>query len=125
VGGLSSPPRLPEVLMVPVITQIEAITSVRAVADYVRPYGSVPEAIRSNGPAKAAKNDAGKAQPRAAPVANDHGLRLSVNSNTHEVVATLVNTQTNEVIRTIPGEETRRAGDVIRSIPGQVVDKLA
>jgi hypothetical protein len=111
--------------MVPVITQIEAITAVRAIADNVRPYRSATEAIRSNGPAKAAKNDAGKAQPPVAPVANDHGLRLSVNSNTHEVVATLVNTATNEVIRTIPGEETRRAGDVIRAIAGQVVDKLA
>jgi len=40
-------------------------------------------------------------------------------------VATLVNTQTNEVIRTIPGEETRRAREVIRAIAGQLLDKLA
>ena len=59
------------------------------------------------------------------PLATDQGIRLNVRPDSQEVIATLVNTQTNEVIRMIPGEATRRAGDVIRGIAGQLLDKLA
>jgi uncharacterized FlaG/YvyC family protein len=48
-----------------------------------------------------------------------------VEPDTHEVIATLVDPETNEVIRQVPGEETRRAGEVIRAIAGQLLDKLA
>jgi uncharacterized FlaG/YvyC family protein len=84
----------------------------------------VQDATRAKASQEAAKN-AAREPVRQAPVADEHGLRLTVNSHTHEVVATLVNTQTNEVIRTIPGDETRRAREVIRAIAGQLLDKLA
>ena len=110
--------------MIPVINQIEQVASVRAFAGNLRRIRPAPDAIRSNGSTKAAKNAASEVA-RPAPVVDNHGLRLTVNSNTHEVLATLVNTQTNEVIRMIPGEETRRARDVIRAYAGQILDKLA
>ena len=110
--------------MISVVSQIEQVASVRASAGNVRLLRPAPDASRSNGSAKAAKNAASEVA-RPAPVADNHGLRLTVNSNTHEVVATLVNIETNEVIRTIPGEETRRAREVIRAIAGQLLDKLA
>ena len=113
--------------MIPVISQIQQVTAVRASTGNVGLLRPAPDAIRSNGSAEAAKNAASElqVQARQAPVADDQGLRLTVNSHTHEVVATLVNTQTNEVIRTIPGEETRRAREVIRAYAGQLLDKLA
>lgn len=63
--------------------------------------------------------------PRPAPVTKDHGLRLTVKSDTHEVIATLVDRKTNEVIREIPSEEMQRASRVIRAIAGQLLDKIA
>ena len=110
--------------MIPVINQIEQVASVRASAGNLRRIRPAPDAIRSHGSAEAAKNAASQVA-RPAPIGNDYGLRLAVNSKTHEVLVTLVNTQTNEVIRTIPGEETRRARDVIRAYAGQILDKLA
>ena len=110
--------------MIPVINQIEQVASVRASAGNLRRIRPAPDSIRSHGPAEAAKSAASQVA-RPAPIGNDYGLRLAVNSNTHEVLVTLVNTQTNEVIRTIPGEETRRARDVIRAYAGQILDKLA
>ena len=111
--------------MIPVVSQIEAVASVRPSAGNAGVLRPAPDAKRSNGSADAAKNAAGEVQPSRAPVTDGHGLRLTVDSRTHEVLATLVNTETNEVIRTIPGEETGRAGEVIRGIAGQLVDKLA
>ena len=111
--------------MIPVVSQIEPVASVRTSAGNAGVLRPAPEANRSNGSADAAKNAAREVQPRRAPVADGHGLRLTVDSHTHEVLATLVNTETNEIIRTIPGEETRRAREVIRGIAGQLLDKLA
>ncbi len=111
--------------MIPEIAQIEQVASVRVSAGNAGQLRPAPDASRSNGSAKAAKNADREVQPRRAPVANDHGLRLTVKTDTHEVIATLVNTETNEVIRQIPGKETQRAGEVIRGIAGQLLDKLA
>jgi uncharacterized FlaG/YvyC family protein len=47
-----------------------------------------------------------------------------VESDTHEVIASLVDTDTDEVIRQIPAEATRRASEVIRAITGQLIDKV-
>ena len=110
--------------MIPVVSQIERVASVRASAGNAGLLRPAPQAIRSNAPAEAAKN-ADRETARPAPVGNDHGLRLSVRPDTHEVIATLVDTETNEVIRQIPGEETQRAAEVIRGIAGQLLDKIA
>jgi hypothetical protein len=111
--------------MIPLVSQIEQVAAVRGSAGNAGQLRPAPGAIRPNGPAEPAKNAARDVQPRSAPVAAGHGLRLTVDSRTHEVLATLVNTETNEVIRTIPGEETRRAREVIRAIAGQLLDKHA
>jgi hypothetical protein len=111
--------------MTPVVSQIERVGSVRPSAGNAEELRPALGATRPNGSSEAAKNVARDAEPRPAPVADHHGIRLTVNTNTHEVLATLVNTTTNEVIRTIPGEGTRRAGEVIRGITGQLLDKLA
>jgi hypothetical protein len=106
--------------MIPVIAQIDQVAGVRAAAV---PPRQAAEGAQS---AQAGRNASRPVETRRpAPVADGHGLRLTVDSHTHEVLATLVNTETNEVIRTIPGEETRRAGEVIRAIAGQLLDKLA
>jgi hypothetical protein len=113
--------------MIAMVGQIQQVAVVRASAGNVGLSRPAPIAIPTNGSGEAAKSAATEVevQARPAPVADDHGLRLTVNSNTHEVLATLVNTETNEVIRTIPGEETRRAREVIRAIAGQLLDKHA
>jgi uncharacterized FlaG/YvyC family protein len=49
---------------------------------------------------------------------------LTVESDTHEVIASLVDIETNAVIRQIPAEATRRASEVIRAITGQLIDKI-
>jgi uncharacterized FlaG/YvyC family protein len=49
---------------------------------------------------------------------------LTVEPETHEVIATLVNKETNEVIRQIPAEEMNRAAEVIRAITGQLIDQM-
>ena len=111
--------------MIPVIAKIEQVASVRPSVGNAEVLRPAPGPRRPNGSAEAAKNVAREVQPRPVPVADHHGIRLTVDSNTHEVLATLVNTATNEVIRTVPGEETRRAREVIRGIAGQLLDKLA
>jgi len=112
--------------MIPVVAQIELIASVRAPVVNAGPSRQAPDAARSDVSAQVAQNAAQvlEGPRRAAPVTNDAGLRLTVKSDTHEVIATLVNTETNEVIRQIPGEETRRAAEVIRAITGQVIDRI-
>ena len=111
--------------MIPVIAKIEQVASVRAFAGNAEILRGALNANPSNGSADVAKHAASEVKPRRAPVTDNHGLRLTVDSNTHKVLATLVNTATNEVIRTIPGEETGRAGEVIRAIAGQLLDKIA
>jgi hypothetical protein len=112
--------------MNPVVAQIEHVASIRAPVVNAGPSRQAPDAGRSDVSAQAAQHAAQvlEAPRRPAPVANDPGLRLTVTSDTHEVIATLVNTETNEVIRQIPGEETRRAAEVIRAITGQLIDKI-
>jgi hypothetical protein len=112
--------------MIPVVAQIELVAPVRAPVVNAGPSRQAPDAVRSDVSAQTARNAARalEAPRRPAPVANDHGLRLTVKSDTHEVIAALVNTETNEVIRQIPGEETRRAAEVIRAITGQVIDRI-
>ena len=109
--------------MYPIIDQIAPVAAVRAPAvplrqgsDGAQPYGS----------AQARKNAQQASEKRpAVSVPSAPGIRLTVKSDTHEVIATLVDTETNEVIREIPGEETRRAAEVIRGIAGQLLDKHA
>jgi uncharacterized FlaG/YvyC family protein len=112
--------------MIPLAAQIELVASVRAPVANAGPSGQAQHAARSDVSAQAAQNasQALEAPRRPAPVTNTQGLRLTVNSDTHEVIATVVNTETNEVIRQIPAEETRRAAEVIRAITGQLVDKV-
>jgi uncharacterized FlaG/YvyC family protein len=62
--------------------------------------------------------------PRRAPVTDGREIHLAVESDTHEVIASLVDTDTDEVIRQIPAEATRRASEVIRAITGQLIDKV-
>ena len=108
--------------MTPVIAQIDQVAAVRAAAVPLRQA----DGTRSDVPAYVVRKASQAVETRRpAPAADGHGLRLTVDSHTHEVLATLVNTETNEVIRTIPGEETRRAREVIRGIAGQLLDKLA
>src|SRR5512132_519769 len=132
VGGDASPPRLPEVFMVPVVAQIELVAPVRAPAVSAGHLRPVTSSAQLDASAQAARNaeqaainaaQAAKAV-RQAPVANDQEIHLTVRSDTHEVIATLVDIETNEVIRQIPAEETRRAAEVIRAITGQLVDKV-
>jgi uncharacterized FlaG/YvyC family protein len=112
--------------MIPVVAQIEVASAVRAPVVNAARAQEAPAAAQSAVAAQATKDAARAlaAPTRSAPVADDHGLRLTVRPDTHEVIATLVNTETNEVIRQIPGEETRRAAEVIRAITGQLIDKI-
>ena len=132
MGGDESPPRLPEVFMVPVVAQLEPVASVRAPAVNAEAVRQITNAAQSVQLAQAARNaeqatinaaQAAKAL-RQAPVTNVQEIHLTVKSDTHEVIATLVNTETNEVIRQIPAEETRRASEVIRAITGQLINKV-
>ncbi len=118
--------------MVPVIVQVEPVASVRAPAVNAEAVRQITNAAQSVQLAQAARNaeqatinaaQAAKAL-RQAPVTNDQEIHLTVKSDTHEVIATLVNTETNEVIRQIPAEETRRASEVIRAITGQLINKI-
>ena len=109
--------------MIPVIAQIDQVAAVRAAAV---PPRQAADGARSDVAAQAVLNASQAVETRRpVPVPSVPGIRLTVKSDTHEVIATLVDTETNEVIRQIPGEETRRAGDVIRGIAGQLLDKLA
>jgi len=112
--------------MTPVVAQIELIASVRAAVVNAGPSRQAPAADQPKVSVQAAENTAKalEAPRRAAPVTNAHGLRLTVEPETHEVIATLVNEETNEVIRQIPAEETRRAAEVIRALTGGLIDKI-
>jgi len=83
--------------MVPVVAQIETVTPIRARV----------------------------VNTEVLPQVADGELRLTVKTDTHEVLAALVDTQTNEVIREIPAEEMRRAAEVMRAIIGHLIDKVA
>ena len=109
--------------MIPLLTPVEAVASVRAPAGSLR---QAADGARSDKSAQAVRNSSrGLGTHQPAPLATDQGIRLNLRPGSDEVIATLVNTKTNETIRVIPGEETRRAGDVIRGIAGQILDKLA
>ena len=111
--------------MVPVVAQIEPVTPVRARVVNVEAVRQITDAAQSSpAPQAAAKGVQPVQPPRPAPVTDDQEIHLSVKSDTHEVIATLVDTQTNEVIRQIPAAETRRASEVIRAITGQLIDKV-
>ena len=107
--------------MVPVIAQIEAVATVRAPAVAVGSSRPAPAAAQSAAPVQPARNPAPAAP---IPVVNGQEIHLTVESDTHEVIATLVDTETNAVIRQIPAEATRRASEVIRAITGQLIDKV-
>ena len=119
--------------MVAVVAQIQPVTPVRArvVNAEVLPQAadgvSADVSAQASGAAEqAAVNAALVAEaPRPAPVTDDQEIRLTVKSDTHEVIASLVDTQTNEVIREVPPEEMRRAAEVIRAIIGHLIDKVA
>ena len=118
--------------MVPGVVQIEPVLPVRAPAVNREPSrqatdGEQPApSTQASGVAVQAAISAALVQnaPRSVPVTDDREIRLTVKSDTHEVIATLVNTQTNEVIREIPPAEMRKASEVIRALLGQSVDKL-
>lgn len=112
--------------MIPVVAQIELIASVRAPVVYAGPSRPAPAADQPDVSAQSAEKAAKvvEAPRRPAPVLNAQALRLTVKSDTHEVIATLVNKETNEVIRQIPAEEMQRAAEVIRAITGQLIDKV-
>jgi hypothetical protein len=111
--------------MIPMVSQIEQVASVRASA---APLPRATHAVRPEVSLQAAAAAARAFETRrSTPVSYDQAVRLAltVNLKTKEVIATLVNIETNEVIRRIPGDETGRAGEVIRGIAGQLLDKLA
>jgi flagellar protein FlaG len=111
--------------MIPVVAQIESVAAVAAPGVIREPLRQARNTDQPNSSAHAARKAAQAADtPRPAPVTQDNGLRLTVSSDTHEVVATLVDTKTNEVIREIPSEEMQRAAKVIRAIIGQIVDQV-
>ena len=107
--------------MVPVIAQIEPVASVRAPAVSAGPSRPAPAAAQSAASVQPARNPAPAAP---IPVVNGQEIHLTVESDTHEVIATLVDTEPNAVIRQIPAEATRRASEVIRAITGQLIDKV-
>jgi uncharacterized FlaG/YvyC family protein len=111
--------------MIPVVAQIEPVVAVATPAVSREPLRQSTNQGESNSSAHAARKAAQAADtPRPAPVTKDHGLRLTVNPDTHEVVATMVDRKTNEVIREIPSEEMQRAAEVMRAIIGQLVDQV-
>jgi uncharacterized FlaG/YvyC family protein len=110
-----------------------------AVANQIEPVASIIAAQASQGAPKqtsggqsaAAAEASRKAlqsstpnTPPPPPVVNDHILRLTVEPDTHEVIALVVDPETDDVIREIPPEEMRRAAEVIRAIVGQLVNKV-
>jgi len=108
--------------MVPVIAQIEPLIPIRAPAVNAEPLRQATDAAQ---PVQAATKAVQPVQgPRQAPVTNDREIRLTVNEDTHEVIATLVDIETNEVIREIPAAEMRRASEVARAITGQLINKI-
>jgi uncharacterized FlaG/YvyC family protein len=119
--------------MIALAAQIEPVTPVRAPAVDAEPLRQATDGARADVSAQATRearqtpiNVAQPAkEPRPAPVANDHEIRLTVNSDTHEVIATLIDLETNEVIREIPSEDMRRGAEVMRAIIGQIIDKVA
>ena len=111
--------------MVPVIAQIEPVAAVRAPAVSAGPSRPAPAAAQSAASVQPARNLPPAAPPpRPIPVANGQEIHLTVESDTHEVIASLVDIETNAVIRQIPAEATRRASEVIRAITGQLIDKI-
>jgi uncharacterized FlaG/YvyC family protein len=99
--------------------------------------GVVPGRGRSSSPVTGPRTDPSAQEERKAPeaasaersgtvaVLPERSLRLKVDQDTHEVIAEVIDQETNKVIREIPAEEMRRAGEVIRALLGQLVDKRA
>ena len=111
--------------MIPVVAQIEPVASVRAPVVNAEASRQLTNAAQSSLSGQAAAKALQPVQvARQAPVADGREIRLAVKLDTHEVIATLVDRDTDEVIRQIPAAETRRAGDVIRAITGQLLDKV-
>jgi flagellar protein FlaG len=112
--------------MIPVVAQIELIASVHPAVVHAGPSRRAPAAGQPDVSAQSAEKAAKVVEaPRPpAPVLNAQALRLTVEPETHEVIATLVNKETNEVIRQIPAEEMNRAAEVIRAITGQLIDQM-
>jgi FlaG protein len=64
-------------------------------------------------------------EPRPkAPMIPQNALRLTVDPETHEVIAAIVDPTTNAVVREVPPEEMRKASQIIRAILGRLVDKV-
>ena len=122
MGGYAASHAFPRHIMIPVIAKIDPVGAIRASEMSSRKAGVEAQSHASERRGTTTTKALGT---RSAPVANNSGIRLTVKPDTHEVIATLVNTQTNEVIRQIPGEETGRAGEVIRAIAGQLLDQHA
>jgi hypothetical protein len=111
--------------MITMVAQIEPVASVRSPVVSGEPRRQAPDSAPSYVAEQPVRDAAPvKEAPRYVPVANNDELRLIVDADTHEVIATLVDAQTHEVIRHIPGEETRRAAEVIRAVTGQNIDKV-
>ena len=111
--------------MVPGVVQIDVVLPVRAPAVNVVPLPQGADASQSAASVQAAAKVVQTVQaPRQAPVTDDREIRLTVNEDTHEVIATLVDIETNEVIREIPAAEMRRASEVARAITGQLINKI-
>ena len=111
--------------MIIMAAQIEPVAPARPPVGSAEPLRQAPDRAPSYVAEQPVRDAAPVIEaPRQVPVVNTDEVRLSVNAATHEVIATLVDAQTHEVIRQIPGEETRRAAEVIRAITGQIVDKV-
>lgn len=80
-----------------------------------------------------ARTVGGGAEPKAVSVQEkpamaskpSYDLQLRVDRETSEVTAVLVNPETSEVVREIPAKEMHAASDVIRSLLGPLINKVA
>jgi hypothetical protein len=94
------------------------ITNIKGEAEIVLPP-PLPEKVRSSG------RDSSAAPPTPPVETQSPIISLRVDNITHEVIAEIRDRETNKVIGEIPPEEMRTASKVIRSLLGQLVDKLA
>src|ERR1700756_4280807 len=106
---------------VPSPVEAVAAVAVPAGTDAPRPSSGTP-APRPSQTVKATSANIPVPNPSVS-LASDRFLRFMVNTQTHEVIAAVVDQETNKVIREIPPEEMRKASEVIRALLGQVVDK--
>jgi hypothetical protein len=94
------------------------ITNIKGDAEIVLPP-PLPEKVRSPG------KDRPTSPPTPLIETQGTAISLRVDNHTHEVIAEIRDRETNKVIGEIPPEEMRTASKVIRSLLGQLVDKLA